>query len=301
MLAINAFRHAKKMLQCFHCREIHFDKGRDGIAKISFSEPGGKVNVLSLATLETLRDLLTQTKDVKALVINIENLAGADLKMIRQGLSDPILLRKIVETGHDVFSRLAHLPIPTIAFIDKCCLGGGLELALACDYRVVTNDPKTILGLPEVKLGLFPCWGGTQRLPRLVGGPQALNLIMNGETVSASQAREMQLADAIFSREMLWENGREFLEFCITLKGKKEVQKNREKILTPSWPGFAEERYSRPGHLAADIMYAANEISLAEALTFEMQYFLLMPPEAMSEARTLVSAFLDKKPPFSKE
>jgi 3-hydroxyacyl-CoA dehydrogenase/enoyl-CoA hydratase/3-hydroxybutyryl-CoA epimerase len=241
MLAINAFRHAKKMLQSFNHREIHFDKGRDGIAKISFSEPGGKVNVLSLATLETFRDLLTQTKDVKALVINIENLAGADLKMIRQGLDDPILLRKIVETGHDVFSQLAHLPIPTIAFIDKSCLGGGLELALACDYRVVTNDQKTILGLPEVKLGLFPCWGGTQRLPRLVGGPQGLNLIMNGETVSGSQAREMQLADAIFSREVLWEHGREFLEFCLTPKGKKEVQKNREKILNPSWPGFIKE------------------------------------------------------------
>jgi 3-hydroxyacyl-CoA dehydrogenase/enoyl-CoA hydratase/3-hydroxybutyryl-CoA epimerase len=305
--AINAFRHfhSKKMVQStsfLNRREIHFDKGQNGIATISFSEPGGKVNVLSLATLETFSDMLTQTKESgsKALVVNIENCAGADLKMILKGLDDPILLKKIVETGHRVFDQLAHLPIPTIALIDKACLGGALELALACEKRVVTNDPKTILGFPEIRLGLFPCWGGTQRAPRLVGGPQALNLIMNGETVSASQAREMQLADGIFSREVVQEKGREFLEFSQTPEGKKQLQENREKILHPSWPGFAEERYrGPPARLACKLMYLSHELPLEKSLVKEMQYFLGMPSEAMNKARNLVSAFLEKKPPFS--
>ena len=307
MHAITAFRHFHSSKMPFgrsllNRREIHLDKGQNGIARISFSEPGGRVNLLTLDALKTLGTLLIQARepDIKALVVDIDNLAGADLKMIRQGLDDPILMKKIAMTGHRVFYQLSHLRVPTFALISNACLGGGLELALACNYRVVTDHPRTILGLPEVRMGLIPCWGGTQRLPRLVGGPQALNMILNGDVVSGAEAREIQLADAIFSREMLKSKGEEFVKFCLTPEGKKQVEENRKNTLSPAWTGFTEKRYETPGILACQVIYGANDLPLTLALAAEMQCFLGMPSEAKSEARYLVSAFLDKKSPFSK-
>lgn len=277
-------------------RKIHFDKGPNGIGKISFELPNGKVNVLSLKTLNTFEELLNQAKasDIKALVIKITNGAGADLREIRQGLDDPALLEHIVKTGHRVFSQLANFPVPTIAFIDQACLGGKAELAVSCTYRVVTDDPKTKIGFPEVKLGIFPCWGGTQRLPRLVGGPQALNMIMNGEPVSAPKAREIQLADAIFAREFFEEEGLKFVEFCLTPEGEKQVSENRKKISLPAWPGFSHKN-TTPGLIACHLIYASNEVSLHDGIKMEREVFLKMPTGVFAEANTLISTFLDKK------
>src|SRR5690606_25314529 len=83
------------------------------------------------------------------------------------------------------------------------CLGGGLELALACDYRLATDHPKTRLGLPEVTLGIIPGWGGTQRLPRLIGLPQALGMILTGKSVDGIKAARIGLVDACVAREFL--------------------------------------------------------------------------------------------------
>jgi 3-hydroxyacyl-CoA dehydrogenase/enoyl-CoA hydratase/3-hydroxybutyryl-CoA epimerase len=278
---------------------MHLDKGRDGIATISLSEPGVKVYTLTLARLEALGKLLTQVKnsDARALAINIENLAGADLREILQGLDDPVLLRKIVETGHRVFSQLENLPLPTFAFIDKACLGGASELVLACKYRVVTDDPKTFLGFPEVKIGLFPCWGGTQRAPRLVGGPQAINLILNGEFVSVQQAREMRLVDAIFPRVMLKKQGKEFIDHCLTAKGEKQVIEDRKNLLAPTWPGYAKKEYMIPGQAALKLIYATTELSLEAGLKAEREVFLGMHIRARESAREQISAFLNKKAP----
>ncbi len=91
--------------------------------------------------------------------------------------------------------RLAALPFPTVAAIHGACLGGGLELALACRCRVATEHPKTKLGLPEVQLGLIPGLGGTQRLPRLIGVPDALDLILTSKQVDARKAKRLGLVD----------------------------------------------------------------------------------------------------------
>src|SRR5205085_6138759 len=93
--------------------------------------------------------------------------------------------------------------IPVVAMIDGFCLGGGLELVLACHYRVAEESSKTRLGLPEVKLGIHPGWGGTVRLPRLIGSPQALNLILNGHTVSGKAAAKLGFVDAAVPRRQL--------------------------------------------------------------------------------------------------
>ncbi|MEY4199056.1 MAG: Fatty acid oxidation complex subunit alpha [Verrucomicrobiota bacterium] len=112
-------------------------------------------------------------------------------------------LREMVEFGQRVFSRLAALPLPTAAAIHGAALGGGFEVCLACDFRFATPDKATKLGLPEVQLGILPAWGGSTRLPRLIGLPQALDLILAGKTVVAKQALKLGLVDDLVPRESL--------------------------------------------------------------------------------------------------
>ena len=110
-------------------------------------------------------------------------------------IKDADVARALVQRGWDTFERLAGVPYPTLALIRGFCLGGGLELALACRYRVVVDEPSTRLGLPEVMLGIVPGWGGIKRLPRLIGGPAALDLLLTGKTIDARRAKRLGLAD----------------------------------------------------------------------------------------------------------
>jgi 3-hydroxyacyl-CoA dehydrogenase/enoyl-CoA hydratase/3-hydroxybutyryl-CoA epimerase len=123
-------------------------------------------------------------------------MAGADVHRIRQ-IESESEVRAVLTAGHELFDRGERLPCPTIAVIHGPCLGGGLEFALACRYRVARDDAQTKIGLPEVMLGLIPGWGGTQRLPRVVGLRQALRMILEGSTLSASKAAAAGLVDLI--------------------------------------------------------------------------------------------------------
>src|SRR5581483_4264940 len=113
--------------------------------------------------------------------------AGVDLKMISE---DPSIenVRTLIELCQSVMNRLAALPIPTVAAIHGAAVGGGYEVCLACDYRVASTDRSTKIGLPETQLGLLPAWGGATRLPRLIGLPAALDLILAGKTLAAKPA-----------------------------------------------------------------------------------------------------------------
>ena len=108
-----------------------------------------------------------------------------------------------LEQGQNVFGRIAHLKIPTVAAIHGACLGGGCELALACTCRIATSDHATKIGLPETRLGILPAWGGSTRLPRLIGVLRALKIILAGQTPSAKQALRYGMIDAIAPRELL--------------------------------------------------------------------------------------------------
>jgi len=110
-----------------------------------------------------------------------------------------------------VLDRIARLRCPSVAAIHGHCMGGGTELALACRYRVASRDPSTRIGLPEVKLGIFPGWGGSARLPYLVGAPKALEFMLSGRTASAENARAMGLVDAVTSAELLVERAKELI------------------------------------------------------------------------------------------
>jgi 3-hydroxyacyl-CoA dehydrogenase/enoyl-CoA hydratase/3-hydroxybutyryl-CoA epimerase len=112
-------------------------------------------------------------------------------------------VQRFIERGQEVFTHLAHLEAPTVAAIHGACLGGGFEMALACDYRIATADRATKIGLPETKLGILPAWGGSTRLPRLIGVTRALDVILGGKTPAAKQALRHGMIDAIAPRELL--------------------------------------------------------------------------------------------------
>lgn len=181
----------------------------DGIAVLTFDLPDEKVNKLTMAVmaeLSTLLDDLAADDSVKALVITSGKqdtfIAGADIAEIRD-ITSPELGEQLSRQGQSLFRRVEELPFPTVAAIHGACLGGGLELALACDHRVISNDPRTVLGLPEVKIGIIPGFGGTQRLPRLVGLVNSLDIILTGKNVHPKKAKRIGLADAVTYRETL--------------------------------------------------------------------------------------------------
>ncbi|MEZ5990132.1 MAG: 3-hydroxyacyl-CoA dehydrogenase NAD-binding domain-containing protein, partial [Planctomycetota bacterium] len=130
--------------------------------------------------------------------------AGADVGLIR-AVTDPALAAEFARRGQRCFQGYADLPFPTVAAIHGPCLGGGLELALALDHRVASRDPSTKLGLPEVQLGILPGFGGTQRLPLLLGLPAALDLMLTGKTLDGERARRRGLVDACVPSSRLLE------------------------------------------------------------------------------------------------
>ena len=182
----------------------------DRIARLVFDLPGEKVNKLSAAVMAELRshleDLHRRASEADVLVITSAKpdvfIAGADITELAAIATLDIAVDKARE-GQEVFQRLADLPMPSLAVIDGACLGGGMELALACTQRVVSDAPKVRLGLPEVTLGIIPGWGGTQRLPLLIGLPAAVDLIASGRMIDGKAAKKMGLADYFISRSFL--------------------------------------------------------------------------------------------------
>jgi len=164
---------------------------------------GRPMNVLNervLNDLEAALDHVAGLPSLKLLGIRSDKpsgfMAGADLHQLatRQSAAAATALSA---AGQRVFDKLANLPVPTVAVIHGACVGGGLELALACDYRLVIDHPKTRLEFPEIKLGLIPGWGGTQRLPRVVGVERALLMILASHGLDARTALRWGLADAL--------------------------------------------------------------------------------------------------------
>jgi 3-hydroxyacyl-CoA dehydrogenase / enoyl-CoA hydratase / 3-hydroxybutyryl-CoA epimerase len=186
-------------------------------AVIEFDQLDSKVNVLSSASMAELQGLISQLRarvDLKGFCILSKKpdifIAGADIKEI-ESIKIVSEAEAKARAGQGIFNALEQLPFPTVALINGACLGGGLELALACDYRLASFSDKVKLGLPEVKLGVLPGFGGTKRLPRLVGLRKGLEMILSGNLVSASEALKIGLVDGLVSQNRLLEEGIEFL------------------------------------------------------------------------------------------
>jgi 3-hydroxyacyl-CoA dehydrogenase/enoyl-CoA hydratase/3-hydroxybutyryl-CoA epimerase len=180
----------------------------DGVVVLSFDRAGESVNTFAqdvLIELEALVERLALDPP-KGLVIRSAKakgfIAGADIREF-QAFDEKGTIGDSIRRGQQAFQRIAELPCPTVAAIHGFCMGGGTEISLACRYRVASNDPSTRIGLPEVKLGIYPGWGGSVRLPRLVGAPAAMDMMLTGRTLSASAAKAIGLVDKVVEPALL--------------------------------------------------------------------------------------------------
>jgi 3-hydroxyacyl-CoA dehydrogenase/enoyl-CoA hydratase/3-hydroxybutyryl-CoA epimerase len=188
----------------------------EGILVLTFDRAGASVNTFGRAVMDELAQIIERLsfEPPKGVVIRSGKasgfIAGADIHEFESFEKQGGVLASI-ENGQRVFQSLARLRCPTVAAIHGFCMGGGTELSLACRYRVATRDPKTKIGLPEVMLGIIPGWGGTARLPRLIGATDALPVMLTGKALSAEAAKSLGLVDVLTSSELLVESAKELI------------------------------------------------------------------------------------------
>lgn len=195
-------------------------------AILVFDREGSSANIFDSATLAELSERLDELAgqpDVTGLLIRSAKpdifIAGADLKELSSARGER--LDGLIATGQALFNRIADLPYPTVAAIHGACVGGGYEIALACDWRIASNSSSTKIGLPETQLGILPAWGGTTRLPDLLGLQEALPVILSGKLHSADLAKRKGLVDDIVPKEHLKSHALTYLS-----KGKRHHTHN---------------------------------------------------------------------------
>ena len=214
----------------------------DKVAVITMDIPGESMNVLKASFADEIDVMLKQLANDSTLkgVVFISGkkdsfIAGADISML-DACQTAEQAETIAAMGQQMFDRLEQLRLPLVAAIHGPCLGGGLELALACHARIATSSPKTVLGLPEVQLGLLPGSGGTQRLPKLVGVQKALDMILTGKQLRAAQAKKLGLVDEVVPESILLDAA---VKKALAGKPRREAKKQSllDKLLENTGPG----------------------------------------------------------------
>jgi 3-hydroxyacyl-CoA dehydrogenase/enoyl-CoA hydratase/3-hydroxybutyryl-CoA epimerase/3-hydroxyacyl-CoA dehydrogenase/enoyl-CoA hydratase/3-hydroxybutyryl-CoA epimerase/enoyl-CoA isomerase len=222
---------------------LRLDVTEGGVAVLTFDQPGGRANTLNQAVLGEFERLLPQLNDPKLRGLILRSgkpgmfIAGADLRELGSATPNPELTRKMVQRGLNVIAAFEALPYPTVALIDGGCMGGGLEVALAFDFRLAGSHPKVEIGLPEVKVGLIPGWGGTQRLTRVIGPALAAELICAGESVNAKKARDLGIVFDAVPSEKLMDEARRVLAWATESGAWKEARKRKQQPV-----GLSEEQ-----------------------------------------------------------
>jgi 3-hydroxyacyl-CoA dehydrogenase / enoyl-CoA hydratase / 3-hydroxybutyryl-CoA epimerase len=225
---------------------------KGNVAVLVFDQHQERANKLSTPNMLRLFELLLEVeadKSLGALVLVSRKptifIAGADISEIQKMTAGEATTEALMQL-QAVFTYLEKLPIPTIAAIHGACMGGGTELSLACDYRIVSDAPETKIGLPEVLLGVLPGWGGTQRLPRLVGLETALDMILTGKTVDGKKAKKIGLADKVAPKEMLEARAMEWASELAKTKRKAPKSAQHQSLLSRvpggSWVIFDQAR-----------------------------------------------------------
>jgi 3-hydroxyacyl-CoA dehydrogenase/enoyl-CoA hydratase/3-hydroxybutyryl-CoA epimerase len=217
-----------KLINTGNMNAFNIENQGNGVYNLIFDTPGEKVNKLTTEAfieLDKTIDAIWKLDDIKLLFFKSAKegyfIVGADINEIAN-ITDKDDAAKICERGLAIIKKIEDLPFPTVAVLDGVCMGGGLELALAFDYRISTDDKSTQIALPEVKLGIFPGLGGTQRLPRLIGLQRSLPLILTGKSVNGLKALKLNIVDACYHREYLDSGLKKFTD---------TVLKNPDKIL----------------------------------------------------------------------
>src|SRR5690606_7093103 len=207
----------------------------DGVAWFVFDRPESRVNILTSGVMARLDRLLADVEEaartgrVRAVVVRSGKsgtfIAGASIDEIAE-ITDAREAEAKSREGQRIFRRLEQLPVPSVAAIDGTCLGGGTELTLACDARLASDSPTTRIGLPEVRLGIIPGFGGTVRLPRLIGLRAALDLILTGRTLDARRAARIGLVDECVPQPVLYDRAR---RVALELAGQGRRKRERRR------------------------------------------------------------------------
>jgi enoyl-CoA hydratase/carnithine racemase len=280
---------------------VQWERGPDNLVVVTLDQPASRVNVLSQqlwSELEALLSTLRTQPALRGLVLRSAKpgvfVAGADIAELTT-----VPTQELAERGLRVLLGLLAVPGPTVALLDGITLGGGLELALACDYRLVGTHARTKLGLPEVKLAVIPGWGGTQWLPRQVGLELALELLTTGQSVSAVRAVEIGLATAQHPSAGLLAAGQEQIRRACACGDWVHV---RERKLRPAGLLSAEQRarwQTRAASLSAAAQTAVRVVragagrGLLEALPIETAAFV--ERVASAEAQAQCAAFFARR------
>ncbi|MGH7945232.1 MAG: 3-hydroxyacyl-CoA dehydrogenase NAD-binding domain-containing protein [Opitutaceae bacterium] len=272
----------------------------DGLCILTFDRPGSSANVFDRETLDELETHLTALENdagVRGVILTSAKpkvfIAGADLNAFAKDASARAL-HDMVDHGHRIFTQLSRLKVPGVAAIRGVCLGGGLEVALACDWRVASIDKATKLGLPETQLGILPAWGGSTRLPHLIGLPAALSLILTGKQIAGAQALKLGVVDEATHPEYLLDAAR-----TLIARGKRPASARRWSNTFPfTWIVAAKARFDvrrkTRGHYPAplkaiDVCTKAASSSFEEGLMLEKESFLELV--RTPECRNLLSVY----------
>lgn len=293
---------------------ISLEVDRDQVAWLTFDLPDSKVNLLRSSVMEALDRRMAAlestiaTGRVVAVVVRSGKpgtfIAGADVREIAEieGRHDAYLKSR---EGQRIFRRLERLTVPTLAAVDGLCLGGGTELILACDHRIASDRDATQIGLPEVRLGILPGFGGSVRLPRLCGIRNALDMILTGRSVSSRKARRIGLVDEVARHDRFEEEARSFLREILSGRAGRGGRRKplSERLLEETVPGrkllfsMARKRTEKeagdqyPAPLRAlEVVERTYGRQLDRALELEAQ--ALAELSQTEESRNLVRLFL---------
>jgi len=221
----------------------------EGIVELAFYPSESSGNALRLSDLEELNDLLrelSKDREMRLLVLRSgtpgifsESTEPAELR----GIEDASAGEEFSATGQQIMDRIEALPFPSLAAINGSCADAGLELALACNYRIATEEHHTVFGFSQTELGVLPGFGGTQRLPRLVGAAKALPLIVLGKRLTTDQALEIGLVDTPAAESFFEETIGEFIDRVVHRRGRRAIARRREsrrrgtRLLERTGPG----------------------------------------------------------------
>ncbi len=270
------------------------------------------LNKESFDKLETAIEAVESNSDIKTLIFlgpSIKNFcAGADIQAIK-GVTEKTKAKELAKRGQELINRISKLKQNTVAAISGACVGGGCELALACDYRIATGLKETKIGLPEVKLGILPGFGGCVRLPRLIGLPAALQIILQGKVISVKKAKRVGLVDRIISENITSNNYKEALveasKLIVSNYSRKKIAL-KDKILTFTQLGrnfvkaqakkniLKETKGKYPAPLAAlDVCIKALSLNIEQGLELEAEEISKLI--IGSESKSLVHLFLQSE------
>lgn len=281
----------------------------DSVAVLTFDQPGSRANVLTAelwAEFESALDSLSSRTDLKGLVLASAKpgvfIAGADLKLLANapGPNDPAV-RAFIEHGLRVLAKLEALPFPTCAAIDGAALGGGLEVALACDVRVGGTSEKVRLGLPEVTLGLIPGWGGTQRLSRVIGVTFpakclaiSAELLTSGKSLDTRGATAVDLLDSVAESASLIDTTAGSALLPMNADGGKVYRNRREQKRRPlsaeALAAFVAGTVTNHAEAeAVRVMIEGASLPLSDGIKLETEAFLRLA--GSDESKRLIGEF----------